>query len=303
MYVSFAVREEDKRRLEAISPELEFVYKEDCSAQVVIGNLPINKLPDYKNLKLIQSSAVGIDKYIRKGVLRDDTVLCNAVDIHTVEVAEHCLAMLLSMMRKFYLYRDDQKKHRWANEGIVKELKDLKVTIVGLGNIGKHLAKQLKALGVCVIGVKRTMSEKPEYVDELYTREDLDKAISDVDAVVAILPGNKENISFFTVDTFRKMRPDTIFINAGRGNLYTEETLRQVLDEKIIAAVASDVYATEPIPKDSPLWDYDNLIITPHAAGSYHLESAIDAYMDLVEDNLRRYLNGEALRNVVTERE
>ena len=303
VYVRLPLNDEQKKRLEAISPEYEFVYKEDYDAQIIIGSPRTDTLQNYKDLKLIQTSSVGVEGYIKKGVLKDGTVLCNAVDVHTVEVAEHCLAMLLSMMRKFYLYRDDQTEHKWKDEGKVKELKDLKVTILGLGNIGKHLAKQLKALGVYVIGVKRTAIEKPDYIDELYTNKDLEKAIGDVDAVISILPGNKENAYLFDVDTFRKMRPDTIFINVGRGNLYTEETLRQVLDEKIVAAVAADVYLEEPLPKDSPLWDYKNLIITPHVAGNYRLDSAKEAFVDLAEENLRRYINREELKYVVSERD
>ena len=165
------------------------------------------------------------------------------------------------------------------------------------------LAKLCKALGMYVIGVKRRMIDKPDHVDELYTSEDLDKAISDVDVVVTVMPGNKENENLFTLETFRKMRKDTIMINVGRGNLYTEETLKEVLDNKIIAAVSSDVYLKEPLDPNNELWDKPNLVLTPHVAGGYHLYSAIEKFLDLCKENLRRYLNGEELKNIVTIRE
>ena len=141
-----------------------------------------------------------------------------------------------------------------------------------------------------------------EYLDELYLKEDLEKAISDVDVVVSILPGTGENVHLFTLDTFRKMRRDAIFVNVGRGNLYSEETLVQVLDEKLVEAVVTDVFEKEPLDPSSRLWGYDNLIITPHCAGGYHLDSAYAAFIDLCIENLKRYKEGRPLLNVVEER-
>ncbi len=306
--VNVPIDAETKKRFEDISDQYCFVYREDREedkkdVQIIIGNYPPARLKEFEKLEWIQSGAVGIDAYIKKGILKDGVLLTNAVDVHTKEVAEHTLAVLLAMVKKLYVYHDDQRAHIWRDEGRVKEIAKLKVAIIGLGNIGKHLAKNLKALGVYVIGVKQTMIEKPEYIDELYLKEDLDKAISDVDAVVAILPGNAENAGLFTLDTFKKMRSDTVFLNVGRGNLYSPETLNRVLDEKIIAGIYSDVFYKEPLLKDDPLWDKERMLITPHAAGSYHLQSAFEAFLDLAEENLRRYIENKELKNIVTKRE
>ena len=180
--------EQQKKELEALSDQLSFVYHKDFDADIILGNVRPDTLKEYKNLKWIQTAAVGIDSYIRKGVLNDGVILTNAVDVHSREVAEHTLAMILSMVKKLYLYRDDQHKHHWSDEGMVKQYDQMKVCIVGLGDIGNTLAKMAKALGMYVIGVKRKMIAKPDHVDELFTSEDLDKAISDVDVVVTILP-------------------------------------------------------------------------------------------------------------------
>ena len=295
--------DEQKEELEAVSDQLSFVYHKDTDADIILGNVRPESLKEYKNLKWIQTAAVGIDNFIRRGILPEGVILTNAVDVHSREVAEHTFAMILSMAKKLYLYRDDQHKHLWADEGMVKQYDEMKVCIVGLGDIGNTLAKLCKALGMYVIGVKRRMIAKPDHVDELYTSEDLDKAISDVDVVVTVMPGNKENENLFTLETFRKMRKDTIMINVGRGNLYTEETLKEVLDNKIIAAVSSDVYLKEPLDPNNELWDKPNLVLTPHVAGGYHLYSAIEKFLDLCKENLRRYLNGEELKNIVTIRE
>ncbi|MCR4633080.1 MAG: D-2-hydroxyacid dehydrogenase [Erysipelotrichaceae bacterium] len=307
VFVNVPTNDEQKERLRAVSKDYEFIFREEgkdpYGAQIIIGNVPIAKLGKFEKLEWLQSSAVGIDKYIKKGVLKEGVLLSNAVDVHTKEVAEHCLAMLLAMVKKLFVYHDDQKDHRWVDEGKVKEISKLKVTVVGLGNIGSHLAKQLKALGVYVIGVKRTMIDKPGYVDELYTDKDLDTAIGDVDAVISILPGNKANEGLFTYERFSRMRKDALFINVGRGNLCSNETIRRVLDEKVIAGMALDVFEKEPLDKDDPLWEQEGLIITPHAAGSYHLDSAFEAFLDLCEENLKRYINDEPLKHLVEERE
>ena len=303
VYVSTGFDENQKNKLKELFPQYEFVYEKDFDANIIVGHYPPHKLRDFKNLEWIQSAAVGIDAYISNNNLEDGVILTNAVDVHSKEVAEHIFAMIMTLTRRFHLYRYNQKNHIWRDEGKVKEITKLKVAIIGFGSIGRQLAQLLKPLGIYIIGVKRTLNEKPEYIDELYTQENLDKAISNVDVVVSILPGNKANTHLFTIDTFKKMRSDTIFINAGRGNLYTEETLKKVLDEKIISACAIDVFEKEPLPKDSELWDYDNLFITPHTAGNYRLKSALDDFFNLVVENLRRYSNNEELLNIVNERE
>lgn len=292
VFVNIKADEKYRQRLGAISDRYEFVYEPDPDANIILGNYAPGKLKEFKNLEWIQTAAVGVDAFIKDGNLKEGVILTNAVDVHSVEVAEHLFAMIMSMTRKFYLYRDDQKEHLWTDEGMTKELTKLRVAVIGFGDIGKALAKLLKGIGIHVIGVKRTMIEKPDCLDELYTDKDLDKAISDADAVVSILPGNRDNAYLFTVDTFRKMRPDAIFINAGRGNLCSTETIREVLDQRIIAAISLDVFEEEPLPKDSPLWDYRNLVITPHVAGSYRLESTYEKFFALAEENLRRYISG-----------
>lgn len=303
VFISYKLNDDERKRIESISDQYEFIYEPDTSAEVVIGNYSPNKLSEYKNLKWLQTAAIGVDNYIKPSILQSDTVLTNAVGIHSQEVAEHIFAMMMSMLKNLHLYRDNQSEKTWHDEGVVKSYKDLKVTIVGFGDIGNYLARMLKALGMYVIGVKRTMIEKPDYVDELYIDKDLKKAISNVDVVVSVLPGNLNNKYLFTLDTFKTMGKDTIFINAGRGNLYTEETLFEVLDNKIIKAIGVDVFEKEPLDPNSKLWGYKNVVITPHVAGFFHLHSAHEAFVDLIEENLRRYINNQELKFTVEERD
>ena len=303
VYVAVSLNEQQKQRLENISEDLQLVYEKDYDANAIVGNVSPLELLKYKELEWLQTSAVGYDAYIKKGVLRPGVILTNAVDVHSQEVAEHAFVMMLMLIKKLHTYRDNQHEHIWQEEGKVKEIGKMKAAIVGFGNIGKRLAKLLKGLGIYVIGVKRTESAKPDYIDELYTSKDLDKAISDVDAVFTVMPGTKENVHLFTLDTFKMMRPDAVLINVGRGNLIAEDVLYEVLDKHIIAGLALDVFEKEPLDKNSPLWDYPQLLITPHAAGFFHLDSAFEAFLDLVSENLTRYAKGEELKYIVSERE
>ena len=301
-FLRYPFSKEEIARFQKLSPELFFQDRPDDETEIIIGSYRAEKLKEYPSLKWIQLSAVGYDRYIAKGILKEGILLTNAVDVHTREVAEHLLAVMLMMIKNGQLYRDNQHRHIWRDEGKVKSFSELKVAIVGFGNIGNCLAKMCKALDMYVIGVKRKPIEKPEYLDELYLNDELNEAISDTDVVVSILPGNKENEHLFNLDTFKTMKEDCIFINAGRGNLYSEETLKEVLDKKIIKAVAADVFAQEPLPQDSDLWDYPNLYITPHAAGNFHLKIAHETFVGLVEENLKRYLGHQELKYLVIER-
>ena len=303
VFVNVKLNDEQKRRLENVSKEYEFTYELDKTANIIIGNYPPNELKEFKNLEWIATSAVGVDAFVKKGILNDGVILTNAVDVHSEEVAEHILGMMMAMLKKIYLYRDNQYNHNWHDELGVKSIKGLRISIIGLGDIGKCLAKICHNMGMYVIGIKRKMIEKPDYIDELYTNENMDKGIENVDVIVTVLPGTKENTHLFTLDTFKKMKPDTILINAGRGNLYSEEVLKTVLKEKIIQAIGMDVFEVEPIAEDNDLWDNKNLVVTPHVAGYFHLESAKEKYVDLIEENLRRYINNEELKYVVTDRE
>ena len=306
VFVNVKFNDEQKKKLESVSNNYQFIYDKSndiYDSEIIVGNYPANDLKNFKNLELLLLTAVGYDAFIKKGVLNDSTILCNAVDIHSREVAEHTLALLIELVKKLNLYKNNQTNRLWHDEGIVKSYSGLRVAIIGFGDIGNCLAKMLKGLGMYVIGVKRKMIEKPDYIDELHTNKDMDEVISDVDAVVSLLPGTAENVHLFTMDTFKKMKPDTVFVNCGRGNLYEEEVLYEVLKNKVIAAAAADVFEVEPLPENSKLYELDNFVVTPHVAGFFHLDSALDDYLNLICDNLKRYDKGEELRYVVTERE
>lgn len=306
VFVNVDFSKEQFSRLESISKDFTFVYNKDESiydSDIIVGNYPPKELKNFTNLDLILLTAVGYDAYIKKDVLNENTTLCNAVDVHSKEVAEHSLALILELVKNLHLYKNNQFNHCWKDEGQIKSIDGLRVCVVGLGDIGNYLSKLLKSLGMYVIGVKRTMIDKPEYIDELYTSKDLKTAISNVDVVVTLLPGTKDNEHLFDLEMFKSMKPDTVLVNCGRGNLYDNNLLYEVLKDNIIRACAADVFEIEPLPSDHKLYELDNFVLTPHVAGYFHLQDCKDKYFELVYENLRRYSNKEELLHVVKERE
>ena len=293
-----------KKQLESVSDEYVFTYdRNDTDIEIIVGDCQPSECKNYPKLKLILSTWVGYDAFIKKGVLPDNCIFCNAVDAHTEEVAEHMFATLLSMEKRLHSYRDNQSNLKWHDEGGVKSIRDLTVVVLGLGNIGKYLAQLCKDLGMHVIGVKRDISVKPSCVDELYTLDNLDEILPRVDAVLNVLPSTPLTKHLFTIDKFKLMKEDALLINGGRGDLIDTNVLIEVLEKKIIRGIGQDVFEKEPIPEDSKLWKLDNLVITPHVAGFFHLEKDRKKWIEICQENLRRYINNEKLINVVEERE
>lgn len=302
--VNEKLNDDQKRQFESISTDYKICYDENnFDADILIGNFAPAKCKAYPNMKLMISTWAGVDAFIKKGILKDNVVLCSGANSHNEEVAEHMFSLLVAMQKNLHLYRDNQKKALWHDEGKVKSINELSVLVLGLGKIGMCLAKLLKDNGMHVIAIKRKMIDKPEFVDELYTIDSLDKILPRVDAVLNILPSTKETKHLFTLDKFKLMKNDSILINAGRGDLIDTNVLIEVLDKKMIKGIGQDVFENEPLDPNSKLWSFDNLWITPHVGGFFHLDKCRQKWVDMACENLRRYLKCEKLINLVEERE
>lgn len=295
-----------KAKLEAAAPGCRLVYagcgavtpEELREADVIIGNPDPQMLSRYGKPEFLQIETAGADAYTVPGVLGAGTVLACAVGAYNVAVAEHAFALTLMLQKKLHLYRDEQHKARWSDFGPVSTLSSGTVLIVGLGNIGRHYAGLVKAMGARVIGVKRTAGMCPPCADEVVTVAELDRVLPEADVILSILPDTVETRRLYTPERFDRMKDSAVFINCGRGSAVSSETLYQALKEHKIAAAGIDVADPEPLPADSPLWGLENLVITPHISGGHHLPLTVERIVDIAAENLAAYLNGEPLRNV-----
>ena len=305
--VLMPVEARHKEKLEAAGAGCRFRYstpeqvtKEEIqSANVILGQPDAALLAASENLEWLQLESAGADAYIKPGVLNEKTVLTNATGAYSKAVAEHAFALTLMLQKKLYLYRDDQRKAIWGDRGTVSSLSDCTVAVVGLGDIGQHYARLVKAMGAYVIGVKRRTGSCPDYVDELVMTQDLDTVLPRADVILSILPGTAATRHIYTAESFDKMKDSALFINCGRGNAVASQVLYEALSQHKIAAAAVDVTEAEPLPADSPLWQLENLVITPHISGGFHLPETFERIVNIAAENLRAYLAGRELRNVI----
>ncbi|MBP3209040.1 MAG: D-2-hydroxyacid dehydrogenase [Oscillospiraceae bacterium] len=305
--VTLPVNGTQKAVLETAGENCRFLYETDSSkteemipeADIIIGNVPAGDIHASPKLKLLQLQSAGTDGYTAPGVLSENTILTNATGAYDKTVAEHGLALTLMLQKNFYLYRDLQNQHIWKDMGMAASIADSTVVIVGYGSIGSLYAKMVKALGATVIGVKRRKSEKPEILDELVTMDELDNILPRADVVFSVLPNTPATRHLYTAERFAMMKPTAVFINCGRGNAVSAEVLYDVLQKKIIRAAACDVFEQEPLPSDSPLWSLENLVITPHTAGGFHLPDTKDKIIAIAAQNIRAVLGKDKYRNII----
>lgn len=305
--VLLPLEDRHRKKLEAAGVGCRFLYgTPDAvtpeivqSADIIIGQPDAESIAASENLKWLQLQSAGTDDYIKPGVLHPGTVLTNATGAYNKAVAEHAFALTLMLQKKLYLYRDEQRKARWSDHGTVASLSDSTVAVVGLGDIGLHYAWLVKSMGATVIGVKRRPSPCPEGVDELVLTRELDSVLPRADVVMSILPNTAQTRYLYTDGRFDLMKDSALFINCGRGNAVASDVLYRALHEHKIQAAAIDVTDPEPLPPDSPLWELDNLVITPHISGGFHLPETFERIVDISADNLAAFLSGQALRNVV----
>lgn len=268
-------------------------------ADVIIGNVPAEYIKASAHLELLQLFSAGTDPYIVPDVLSEKTVLANATGAYGKAVSEHAFALTLMLQKKLHLYRDNQNLSRWKDEGPVTSVSDSTVVVVGLGDIGRHYARLVHNMGAHVIGVKRRAGDCPDCVDELCLNEDLDRAIARADIIASFLPGTGGTWHLYNADRFAIMKPNAIFINCGRGSAVDSEALYCALSCGKIAAAGVDVAETEPLPPDSKLWKLENLVITPHISGNFHLPDILERVVDIACTNLRANLGGGEYINAV----
>ncbi len=305
--VLLPVEARHKEKLEAAGGDCRFIYRsqeevsaeEIRSANAILGQPKAEMIHASENLDWLQLESAGADAYIVPGILNPKTVLTNATGAYSKAVAEHAFALTLMLQKKLYLYRDEQKRAFWSDHGTVSSLSDSTVAVVGLGDIGQHYALLVKAMGAKVIGVKRRASGCPECVDELVMTQDLDTVLPRADVILSILPNTAATRYIYTLESFDRMKDSALFINCGRGNAVSSEVLYQALSQRKIAAAAMDVAEVEPLPSDSPLWGLENLVITPHISGGFHLPETFERIIDIAAANLSAYMRGEALQNVI----
>ncbi len=298
------VNDNHKRVLEAACPGGRFTYipsrevtREDVhAADVIIGNVPHALLPGAGRLRLLHLNSAGADGYPE--VTPENAVLTNSSGAYGLAISEHMLGMTLAVIKKLYLYHDNQREADWRDEGGVTSLEGAVVLSVGMGDIGGDFARKCKALGSYTIGIRRTVREKPDYVDEMHALSELDGLLPRADIVALSLPSGAETNGLMDERRLRLMKKGALLVNVGRGKAIDTDALVSVCSEGLIKA-ALDVTDPEPLPAEHPLWHTPGVHITPHISGFFHLPQTLDRIIRIGAENLKRLQSGEELLNVV----
>lgn len=252
---------------------------------------------DKAHLKWVQTIRAGVDALPLDKLAKNEILLTSGSGANAVNIAEQTLAYMLMYVRKMNLAMRHQDEDKWELNEPYDEVYGKKVLIVGAGNIGVLLGKYAKALGMKTIGMRK--STKPtENMDEMMSMKNLNEAVAKADFVVNILPDTQETKDIFNADVFKHMKASAVYINIGRGKTTVTQDLIDALQSKEIAGAALDVVEPEPLPADNPLWDMDNVIITPHNAG--RSKNYATRAFRIFKKNLKSFIeNGEVVENVV----
>ena len=258
--------------------------------------------PDMENLTWVQNFYVGVDRCAgNEKLLNGDVLLTNTSAIPGPGMAEHTIAMMLMLTKKLHVFYQQQQNAVWKRlaepQKQVMEVNGKTMLVVGLGGIGRQIAKRAHGLGMRVTAIRNSSRTGPDYVDYVGLPDELGKLAKEVDVVVNITPLTKATTGLFDRAFFKNMKPGAYFINMGRGKSVVTADLVAALNNHEIAGAGVDVTDPEPLPPDHPLWEASNIIITPH--NSAPSDQMLERFWILVRENLRRYVAGEPMLNVV----
>jgi len=305
--VQFPLKDEKDKLLFLNTPgDFEYIFcegeilKKDLeTADIIIGQVSISQINEAKNLKWIQCTFAGVDYYLKSPDMPKHILLTNSTGAFGTSISEYLLTMTLSLYKKMNLYRDQQKKGIWKDLGAEKSLSGKTVLIIGAGDIGCSFAKLLSAFSVHTIGIRRVIRELPPYFGKMYTLDELDSLLPKADVVALCLPSTSKTRGLMDERRLYLMKQDAVLLNVGRGDAIVTDDLIHVLQEGHLLGAGLDVVDPEPLPMEHPLWDMENVILTPHISGvSFdHLPETYQKILAICTENLARYANGTPLKN------
>jgi len=242
-----------------------------------------------KNLKFVQSLGTGVDGIADRPGLNKSVPVASMRGMHGPQMSELAFMVMLSLNRNFPKTIENQKNHvwdRWEPRVLYKKT----VGLLGVGMIAEDMAKRCKAFDMKVVGISNS-SRAVENVDEMRGRDNLAKAVEDLDYLIVLAPMTPENKNLIDAKILAAMKPSAYLVNIARGGILDDAAIMEALKSGSLAGAALDVFEQEPLPSDSPFWDVPNLIITPHNAGMS--ETYAEQAMPIIEANLRAFLAGK----------
>jgi phosphoglycerate dehydrogenase-like enzyme len=255
-----------------------------------------------KKLKWLHHFSAGVENCLKNTVFgKNNILLTNMKGVYGPGIAEHVIAMIFSFSRGMHQFKAQQSLAKW-NRGLaieypMLEIRGKTILIVGLGGIGTEIAWRANALGMKVIATRNSSRDRPEFVDYVGLADELYKLAGQADFIVNSTPLTSSTMGLFDSKFFNVLKPSSYFINIGRGKSVITEDLVAALKSGKLAGAGLDVVEPEPLPQDHILWQMPNVIITPHISGRSDL--VMERFWIFVRENLRRYVRGERMLNIV----
>lgn len=300
------IQEQHIARMKEAIPGVEVVYAAEAheliaktaDADVLVTFPYVAGIADFcmhaASLKWVHGVVSGVDGFMKPGIRDMNIRITSTKGIHGMPIADQVLAYIFSFLRALPQFKEHQRHKVWdeAVYSLCDETFNKTVGIIGVGNIGLYLAEKCKLLGFRVVGLKRNPITS-EWLERCYANREIAEFLQECDFVVAVVPLTAETRNMIGERELRMMKSSAFLINVARGGVIDEEALIRALQNKVIAGAGLDVFAQEPLPSSSPLWDLPNVILTPHSAAQspFYNDRANEVFIE----NLLRYSNDQEL--------
>lgn len=254
-------------------------------------------------LRWVHTFSAGVDRHVPEMAKYERVLLTNNSGAYDVPIAEHVIAMIFAAAKRVPEHLAAQSRHEWQRDVAHTEVRDATLVILGMGSIGGELARLAGGVGMRVIGIRRNASSRDggrgggPGVDRIVSSDRLTEVAPDADYLAVTAALTPQTRGMVSAEVLRVLKPTAWVINIARGPIVDEAALAAALREKRIGGAALDVFDTEPLPAESPLWSLDNAILTPHVSNSS--PRIRERSLALVAENVRRFNAGEPLLNVV----
>jgi phosphoglycerate dehydrogenase-like enzyme len=283
------------------------VYTHECEVsnsdtlsdiEVLVCYNPFERLDISKlgQLKWIQLSSIGIDQLPKEKVMEQGITVTNNKSGYSIPMGEWIVMKILELLKNSKEFYRKQSEHKWQMDTSILELYNKTICFVGTGSIASEAAKRLQGFDANIIGIN-TSGKEVAYFKSCYPMSELNSILGQSDVVVLSIPSTKDTYHLMNESNLKHLKKGAILINISRGNVIDEPALVEALKQGIIRGAALDVFEEEPLPQDSPLWELDNVIITPH--NSWVSEMRNERRFNIIYENLKRYKREEKLMNIV----
>lgn len=270
-----------------------------AGAVAFYGRITPGLLESAPALRWVQTPMAGLEHYVFPDLVAHPLTLTNMRGVYNDHIADHAWMFVLAFARGLHVYARRQARREWNDKGVpVVHLADATLGVIGLGGIGHEVARRGRVAGMLVLAVDPRHTDNPDdAVDELLGPDRLNELLSRSDFVVVCAPHTPQTEKMIAMPQLETMKRTAFLVNIGRGVVVDLADLTEALMDGVIAGAGLDVFETEPLPSDHPLWTMQNVLLTPHTAG--HAPHTAERRLAVVSENVRRFVSGEPLQNVV----